>query len=186
MDVFEAITTRRSIRKYKPDPVSDEALNAVLEAALLAPSWKNCQCWHFVVVKDADIKESVADCLAAGKSFENPGKKAVKQAPILIVACAETGKSGMNAGEYATDKGDWFMYDTALAMANLSLAARALGLGTVHLGLFDAAKAGEMLGVPEPFKVVSMTPLGYPDEAPGDVPRKALNEIVSYNAFRLR
>ncbi len=183
MDVFEAIQTRRSVRNYKPDPVNDETLATVFNAARNAPSWKNCQCWRFIAVKNPDIKAKAADCLIGGKSFENPGKKAILQAPVLVVACAETGKSGMNAGEYATDKGDWFMYDIALAMQNLSLAAHALGLGTVHLGLFDAGKVAGLLDVPEGFRVVSMTPLGYPAETPKAVPRKDLSEIVFHDRF---
>jgi len=183
MDVFEAISTRRSIRKYKTEPVDTTTLNKVLDAARLAPSWKNSQCRHLVVVQDTEIKEKIADCLIAGKSFENPGKKAIHQAPVLIIACAEIGKSGMNGGMYATDKGDWFMYDTALAMQNLSLAAHSLGLGTVHLGLFDAGKVSAILKIPASYRVVAMTPLGYPDEKPGIVPRKELTEIVSWNTF---
>ncbi len=183
MDVFEAIKTRRSVRNYKPDTVDDETLTRVFEAARNAPSWKNCQCWRFIAVKNPDTKAKVADCLIGGQSFENPGKKAILQAPVLVVSCAETGKSGMNAGEYATDKGDWFMYDIALAMQNFSLAAHALGLGTVHLGLFDAGKVAGILGVPEGFRVVSMTPLGYPAETPKAVPRKELPEIVFHDRF---
>ncbi len=56
MDLFEAIKKRQSIRKYKPDPVSDKDLNTILEAARLAPSWHNYQCWRFVVVKDPEVK----------------------------------------------------------------------------------------------------------------------------------
>ena len=82
-----------------------------------------------------------------------------------------------------TDKGDWFMFDTALAMHNLVLAAHALGLGTVYVGAFDSFAAAEILGVPEGYSVVSMTPLGYPDEEPGPRPRKELDEIVFYDKF---
>jgi nitroreductase len=68
-------------------------------------------------------------------------------------------------------------------MQNLTLAAHALGLGTVHIGAFDAIKVAETLGVPEGYAVVAMTPLGYPDEAPNPRPRKELNEIVFYDKF---
>lgn len=151
MDLSKAIEQRRSIRKYKTDPVDNKTLEEVLEAARLAPSWKNSQCWRFIVVQNAATKASLADCLIGGKSSDNPSKQAILQAPVLIVACAEMGKSGMNTGEYATDKGDWFMYDTALAMQNLTLAAYSLGLGTVHLGLFDAVKVTEILSILDGF-----------------------------------
>jgi len=187
MEVLEAIKTRRSIRQYKTTPVDDKTLELVLEAARWAPSWKNTQCWRFIVVRDGRIKAEIANCLIKSKRgdvfVDNAGTMAVKQAPVLIVACAELGKSGLNAGVFATDKGDWYMFDTALAMQNLVLAAQAMGLGTVHLGLFDAKKAAEILGVPEGFCVVSMTPLGYPDEQPAVRPRKELSEIVFYDRF---
>jgi nitroreductase len=187
MEVIEAIKTRRSIRQYKPDPVDDKILHTVLEAARWAPSWKNTQCWRFMVVRDSSIKAKIADCLIKSKRgdilVDNGGSIAIKQAPILIVACAELGKSGLNAGEFATDKGDWYMFDTALAMQNLVLAAHSLGLGTVHLSLFDAKKTAEILEIPEGFCVVSMTPLGYPDQEPRTPPRKELSEIIFQNKF---
>ena len=174
---------RRSIRKMKSNPIDDDTLVRVLEAARWAPSWKNTQCWRFVVVRDVGIKSEIAGCMISGRSAENPSSNAIRQAPVLIVACAELGKSGLNAGNFATDKGDWYMYDVALAMQNLVLEAHSLGLGTVHLGLFDAPKVAEILCVPDGFCVVAMTPLGYPDETPGTVPRKELSEIVFNEKF---
>jgi nitroreductase len=184
VDLFEAIKTRRSIRRYKDDPVDDQTIEAVLEAGRWAPSWKNTQCWRFIVVRDAGIKAKLADTLISpvrdGVQGKNGAADAVKQAPAVIVACAELGKSGLNSGALATDKGDWFMFDVGLAMQNIVLAAQALGLGTVHVGLLDHKKAAEILGVPAGFCVVELTPLGYPDpsfeaKAP---PRKTLNEIA--------
>jgi nitroreductase len=75
------------------------------------------------------------------------------------------------------------MFDTALAMQNMVLAATALGLGTVYVGAFDSVAAERVLGVPEGYKVVSMTPLGYPDEDPKPRPRKELSEIVFKDRF---
>jgi nitroreductase len=75
------------------------------------------------------------------------------------------------------------MFDVALAMQNLVLAAHALGLGTVFIGAFDALKVTEILEVPEGFVVVAMTPLGYPDEEPIPTPRKELAEIVFRGRF---
>ena len=75
------------------------------------------------------------------------------------------------------------MFDVALAMQNLVLAAHSLGLGTVFIGLFDAQKAASILEVPEGLCVVSMTPLGYPDQEPTTVPRKELPEIVYYDKY---
>jgi nitroreductase len=184
MELFEAIKTRRSIRRYTSDPVDDTKIETILEAGRWAPSWKNTQCWRFIVVRDANIKAKLADTLIGpvrdNIQGKNPAADAIRQAPVVIVACAELGKSGLNAGNFATDKGDWYMFDVALAMQNIVLAAHALGLGTVHAGLMDAKKAAEILGVPAGFCVVEMTPLGYPDpkyevKVP---PRKELAEIV--------
>jgi nitroreductase len=63
MDAMQAIKGRRSVRKYKPDPVSDEAVEAVLEAARWAPSWTNSQCWRFVVVRDPQMRDNLAATL---------------------------------------------------------------------------------------------------------------------------
>ena len=183
MDVFEAIKTRRSIRKYKPDPISDEDLKKVLEAAHWAPSWANTQVWRFIVVRDPNIKKMVAGTLMKvqfGDDFiKNAATDAMAQAPVLIVACAQTGIAGYNRdGTPVTDKDDWLLFDVALAIQNLTLAARALGLGTVIIGAFDAKKAGEILGVPDGYAVVTMTPLGYPDHTGQAPPRKDLAEII--------
>jgi len=187
MEVLEAIKTRRSIRKYKTTPLDDKTIELVLEAARWAPSWANSQCWRFVVVKDDKIKNKLADTLTA-VSADRPNRaaEAIRNAPVAIVACAEPGKSGYSVQEPrkpVTDKGDWYMFDVALAMQNLTLAAHSLGLGTVHVGAFDAKKVATILGVPEGFYVVSMTPLGYPDEEPPVRPRKELAEIVFYDRF---
>jgi len=179
MEVQEAIEGRRSIRRYKTTPVDGETIGLVLEAARWAPSWANTQCWRFIVVRDNNIKAELAGTLRE----TNPALEAIKNAPVVIVSCAELGKAGCYHGEPTTDKGDWYMFDVALAMQNLVLAAHSLGLGTVHVGLFDAKKAASILEIPEGFCVVSMTPLGYPDQEPRPVPRKELSDIVFYDRF---
>jgi len=187
MEVLEAIENRRSIRQYKAKPVDEKTLELVLEAARWAPSWKNTQCWRFIVIRDSGIKTEIANCLIKSKRddvlVDNPGSMAIVQAPILIVACAELGKSGLNAGVFATDKGDWYMFDVALAMQNLVLAAHSLGLGTVYIGAFDAIKVAEILEVPEGFRVVAMTPLGLPAREGKKPPRKELYEITFHDKF---
>jgi nitroreductase len=187
MELMEAIKGRRSIRRYTPKAVDDKALEIILEAARQAPSWANTQCWRFVVVRDRQLRNKLADTgidVATGKP--NRGTEAMRVTPIAIVVCAEMRKAGYyikEPKEPVTDKGDWYMYDVALAMQNLTLAAHALGLGTVHIGAFDAIKVAEILGVPEGYAVVAMTPLGYPDEEPNPRPRKEMAEIVFYNKF---
>lgn len=179
MEVIEAIKTRRSIRHYKPDPVPEEDIDAVLEAARWAPSWANNQCWRFVVVKDKETKARLAETLTSW----NPARSAIKEAPVVIVACAELGKSGFKDGRPVTDKGDWYMFDVGIAMQNLALAAHSLGLGTVHVGAVDAQKAASVLNVPQGVVVVEMTPLGYPSREGKAPPRKELSELVFHEIY---
>ena len=189
MEVMEAIKTRRSIRKYKATPVDDETIELILEAARWAPSWANTQCWRFIVVRDNNIKAKLAETTRIKRDdtvVDNPSTNAIRQAPVVIVACAELGKSGYYHEEPATDKGDWYMFDVALAMQNLVLAAHSLGLGTVHVGRFDAKQAASILEVPSGFCVVEMTPLGYPEAEAKVRPRKELSEIVFYNKFGVK
>ena len=180
MEVFEAIKNRRSIRRYKTTPVDDKTIEQVLEAARWAPSWANTQCWRFIVVRDDSVKAELASTLTP----YNPAADAIRNAPVTIVVCAELKKSGCYRGQPVTDKGEyWFMFDVALAMQNLTLAAHALGLGTVHVGAFNAGKADSILGVPEGFCVVEMTPLGYPDQEGHTPSRRELPEIVFHDKF---
>ena len=174
MDLMEAIKGRRSIRKYKPDPVPEEALHAVMEAVRWAPSWANTQCWEVIVVKDPRIKSELATAL----SKTNPALSSMTEAPLVVILCGKRGVSGFKKGEVATVKGDWLMFDTGLAMQTLCLTAYALGLGTVVVGSFDHKKAESILGLPDNVEVVAMTPLGYP-VTEGSVPkRKEISEFV--------
>jgi nitroreductase len=185
MDLFEAINNRRSIRRYTSDVVDDDKINAVLEAGRWAPSWGNTQCWRFIVVRGGDIKKKLTETLLPirlpDREIPNPATGAFLLASVIIVVCAEIGKSGGkhgHPGEYVTDKGDWFMFDTALAVQNMVLAAHALGLGTVIIGAFDAAVVEQTLGVPPGYRVVTMFPLGVPAQPGKAPPRKELSELV--------
>jgi nitroreductase len=139
------------------------------------------------VVRDSSIKAELGNML-----MDNPATKAVTNAPVVIVACAELGVSGYNQEKpdtekkLATDKGEWYMFDVALAMENLVLAAQSLGLATVHVARFDAKKAASILQVPDGFCVVEMTPLGYPDQQRDPRPRKELSEIIFYDRFGVK
>lgn len=195
MDLFEAIKTRRSIRRYTADPVDDAKIETILEAGRWAPSWSNTQCWRFIVVRNPEIKTRVADTLMKmeikGELVDNPLIKVFNTVPVLIVICAEEGKSGKKpgpggeGGDFFTDKGDWFMFDTALAVENMVLTTHALGLGTVITGTFDAQEAEKVLGIPEGYRIVTMLPVGIP--LPGQEikipPRKELNEIIDKNRW---
>ena len=181
MDLAEAIKGRRSIRKYKTDPVSEAALQKVMEAVRWAPSWANTQCWEVIVVKEAKVKSELATALSRG----NPALSALTDAPVVLVLCGKKGVSGFYKGQAATVKGDWLMFDAGIAMQNLCLAAHSLGLGTVIIGSFDHKKAEEILGVPQNVEVVAMTPLGYPAVEGITPKRKEISEFVFQNKYRI-
>jgi nitroreductase len=178
MDLFEAIKTRRSVRKFTDKPVEEEKLAAVLEAVRMAPSWANCQCWRMVVVKDKAVKEKISEVsyvesLFAPKGYKaNPSKKALAEAPVVIVLCADPTQSGVLWEQ------NYYLVDSGIASQNLMLAARAEGLGTVFVGIYDEEKVKQLLNIPASIRVVGLFPLGYPleDKKEGP-PRKTLSEI---------
>jgi len=168
VNTYEAIAARRSIRRYKPDPVTEDKVARVLDAARLAPSWKNLQCWRFIVVRGETGKAGIL----SGFQDTNPGKKAITAAPVMIVLCADPQASGKMG-----DK-DYYLVDCGIAMENLMLAATAEGLGTCWLGEFDETPVKTALGIPDAWRIVGMTPLGYADQDPKPRPRKTMEEIV--------
>jgi nitroreductase len=167
MDLFEAIRTRRSIRKYVDKPVEKEKLSRILEAARLAPSAVNLQPWDFIVVTDPKIKGELKSAYP---------KDWFISAPVIIVACASPSKAWVRK-----DGEEYWKVDVAIAMQNLVLAAWAEGLGTCWIGAFNEQEVKKVLGIPEDVRVVAMTPLGYPAEEKGPVTeRKPISEIVHY------
>ncbi len=179
MDLMEAIKGRRSIRKYKPDSVSEEALQKIMEAVRWAPSWANTQCWEVILVKDPKMKSELATVL----SNTNPAFSSMTEAPLVIVLCGKKGVSGFKKGEATTVKGDWLMFDTGIAMQTLCLTAHSLGLGTVVVGNFNHKKAEEILGVPQNVEVVAITPLGYPTTEGSAPKRKETFEFIFYDKY---
>ena len=171
MDVYEAIRTRQSIRRYKPDPVPDDALNRVLDAMRLAPSAGNKQPWRFIVVKDAATREQLAN--------STTGQEFIGHAPIIIVAC------GWEDRAYSKMGGYWnaLRVDVSIAFDHLTLAAAAEGLGTCWIGSFVEEAVRRVLGIPEEVTVIALTPVGYPDESPARRTRKELSEIVCYERW---
>jgi nitroreductase len=163
---------RRSIRRYGDRPVEDEKLEAVLEAARLAPSWANLQCWTYIVVRDPAIKDALAATLE-----NNPARKAVLSAPVVIVACAEPEKSGNVSGQ------PYYMLDIGISMQQLVLEAWNQGLGTCWVGWIQEDEIRDILGVPENVRAVALTPLGYPAVLPESPGRKPLEEIVRYDRW---
>lgn len=179
MDLLDTIRGRKSIRKYKKNPIPESIILQIFEAARLAPSWANTQTWRFILVSDPAVKAGLAEALTSN----NPARSGLVDAPCVICVAAQKGISGLKKGEPVTDKGDWFMFDAGIVMEHVALAAWNFGLGTCHVGAFDAKKVEEVLAIPEGYAIVSMTPLGYPDEKPDDRPRKAMKEILFLDTF---
>ncbi len=169
---IDAIHKRRSVRKYEETEVTDEQLNQVLETLTFAPSWANKQGWQVMVVRSPETKAKVSEVLE-----HNPGQKAVAAAPVLLAVCMDPEASGQLPGR------DYFMVDAGILMDHIMLEAADLGLGTVFIGMFDEEKVRGALGVPEPWRIVGLTPLGVPAKMPGERPRNELSDMVHYETW---
>ena len=164
MNVMEAIRQRRSIRAYQDKPVEEEKLQAVLEAARLAPSASNRQEWRYIVVRDPEMRTKLAE--AAN------GQKFVGEAPVVIVACAKTDGHKMTCGEAC------YPIDVAISLDHITLKAAEEGLGTCWIGAFNQPAVKKLLNIPEEIRVVELMPLGYPADEPAERSRLGLDEIV--------
>jgi nitroreductase len=166
MDVREAIRGRRSIRRYRPDPVPEELLREVLRAGIEAPSAGNLQSRHFYVFRDLGKRRSLER--AAG------GQRYITEAPVTIVVCADL----RIAGRYGERGADLYaVMDCAAAMQNMMLLAHSLGLGTCWIGAFDENEAAKAVEAPVYLRVVGMTPLGYPAETGKEQPKRKFEEL---------
>ncbi len=178
-DLMTLVKERRSIRTYRDDEVSGDALDKILEAVRWAPSWANTQCWEVVVVRDATVKQKLQEVI----SPKNPSTKAMVAAPVLLALCAKRNSSGYYEGKVTTKFGDWFMFDLGLATQNLCLMAHSLGLGTVIVGLFDHDRANTILEVPAGYETVVLIPLGYPAKVSKAPKRREIAEFIHEDRF---
>ena len=165
MDVYEAITVRKSVREFADKDIPEETLMRLLGAARLAPSASNRQEWRFVVVRDAETRRKLA-MAAKNQTF-------VGEAPVVLACCAETNGHVMTCGQPC------YPIDVAIAMDHLALCAAAEGLGTCWIGAFDEAKVKEILSIPPEIRVVELMPVGYPKTpGPATKSRMPLDKIV--------
>jgi nitroreductase len=166
MDTLEAIRDRRSIRKYKSTPVEEEKVGKILEAGRWAPSASNRQPWHFVVVRDKETREKLADAHAYGRFMA--------QSPVVIVVLGDPDIHPK-----------YNLADPHNAVQNMLLAAYSLGLGTCWMGVRDTEIEPEfkrLLSIPEKYRVVCSVSVGYPDHERKST-RKSVDEIVSREKF---
>ncbi len=169
MEFKDIIQKRRSVREFTNEPVPNEKLRRVLEAARLAPSASNHQAWKFVVVKDSNKRKALAQA-ANNQTF-------VGQAPIIIAAVALMPERIMTCGipSYAVD--------LAIAMEHIVLTAVDEGLGTCWIGAFSQENARRILDIPDKYKVVTVMPIGYPARETATRSRKPFEEVVCYEKF---
>lgn len=170
MDAYTAIKKRRSIRKYKKKTVNKKDLIKVLAAAREAPSASNRQEWRFIVVEDKQKKQLLYE--AAKK------QEFVKEAPIILVCCADTDNHIMTCGQAC------YPIDLAIAIDHMTLAAVSLGLGTCWVGSFYEDEVRKILNIPEKIRVVELLALGYPTQT-NKIPknRLSLEQIVFFEEW---
>lgn len=166
MEFFDLIRQRYSVRAYRPDPVEDDKLLQVLEAARLAPTAANRQPFQLLVIHTTGRREELRRIYH---------REWFSQAPLIICACVSLGQSWVRA-----DGKNYFHVDAAIVMDHLILAAANLGLGTCWIANFDAAAAREILELPEGVEPLIFTPLGYPADELRPKERKPLSELVRF------
>lgn len=151
MDVFEAILSRRSTRAFKKDPIQKELILKIMEAGMRAPSAGNQQAWHFIVVEDREILDTIPTI--------SPNAKMCETASAAIIVCGDS--------KLEKHEGMW-VQDCSAAAENILLAAHALGLGAVWTALFprnDRVKnAKKLFSMPENAIPLCIIPIGWPAE----------------------
>ncbi len=170
MDFLDVIKKRRSVRDFKFDPIPDEILFKIIESARLAPSSDNLQPWKFIIVKEKERREKIAE-FCMGQSF-------VGDAPVIIVACGLPTPSRI--GGYTSST----LVDVSIACEHIVLSVENEGLGTCWIGAFDNKKLKRYLSIPEEVQIVGVFPIGYPlREKEWETPRKKMEEIVSFEKY---
>ncbi|MEM3664210.1 MAG: nitroreductase family protein [Candidatus Jordarchaeales archaeon] len=173
MDFFEVVRTRRSVRSYLDEDVSDGEVRRLLEAAILAPSAGNCQPWEFVIVRDKKRKEALSNA-ALGQRF-------VAEAPVVIVVCANVLRTAAHYGSRGANL--YVIQDTAAATQNILLAATAMGLATCWVGAFDERRVWEILELPDEVRPLAIIPVGKSRRTPAMPPRIPLERVVHYEKW---
>ena len=158
METLEAIFTRRSVRDFTHDPVSQEEIEKLLKAGMQAPSAGNEQPWHFVVIDDPDILHAVPEF--------HPYSKMLLDAPLAIQVCSDR--------KLEIKRASWIQ-DCSAATQNILLAAHAMGLGAVWLGIFPKSERvfgmQKLLNLPKDIRPFGLIAVGHPNNKPEPVDR---------------
>ncbi|MFC1958061.1 nitroreductase family protein [Chloroflexota bacterium] len=181
METLEAIKSRASLKTHlSPREIEQEKITKILDAARLAPSARNMQPWRFIIVKGKEaIRKLASEVLPEGN-------RVIEEAPVIIIACANPGDDMVRDGK------EYYLFDVALAVENMVLAATDLGLVTHLMTNLDEGKLKTVLGIPDDVRFVAATPLAYPAEGSYEKAaqerlsqrtRKDMNEVVYLNAW---
>jgi nitroreductase len=164
----ELLHRRRSIRRFHDRPVPDDLIRTALDLARWAPSGANRQPWHFIVVTDEGLRDTLA---SSAKAVFFDLNAHLRNAPVVIAACSDPRVS------------KWHQYDVSAAIMCLLLAVDALGLGACWVGLFDEGRVKELLGVPAELRVAALIPIGFAAEKPAPTPRLEVDEITFWQRW---
>lgn len=173
MNIFEAITTRRSIRSFEKKSVDDKLIGVMLYMATHAPSAGNTQDWQFIVIRDEKQKKKLSEA-ALHQRF-------IAEAPVVIVVCVDLERVSLRYGK----RGETiysFQHSGAVTMI-LTLTARALGLDSCWVGAFDEEKVEHILELPETIRPVVILPVGYAKERPEKPRRIPFENVTSVDKF---
>lgn len=194
MEFNDLVLKRRSVRKFKADPVPPKVLRRILEAGRWAPSGANLQPWKFIVITSAEVKNNIADVCTqysrrVWKNFTPEtarflggrggtwNKSHMKVIPVLVAVCYCVTEEPL--AEYALASAWAAIENMLLATTNENLAACIY----THSGRDEEEALKEVLAIPEDYHLAAIIQLGYPRKVPPMPPRKKLNEIVSYEHF---
>ncbi|UCG53994.1 MAG: nitroreductase family protein [Dehalococcoidia bacterium] len=167
MDFFELAKKRYSVRAYKSTPIEYGKLQEVLNAARIAPTAANRQPFQLIIIQTQGRKEELL------RIYNKPW---FVEAPLIICICSIPSESWTRK-----DGKNYCDVDVAIAMDHLILAATEQGLGTCWVGAFEPGEARKVLKLPDGIEPIAFTPLGYPNDKPGDIVRKTIEELVQYH-----
>lgn len=179
--VRDAILQRRSIRRFRPDPVSEAVVELILEAGTKGPTGGNMQPWEFIVIDDDYVKKAVVEATYSGY-YSGPGNPQswILTAPLLIVVCCDFKRT---FARYGTDGYKYASLDVAAAINNMLLAAIGEGLGSCWVGGYREDEIIKALDLPDRVRPLGLLPIGYPDENPSPRPRLPISYITHRNRF---
>lgn len=185
MEFLEVIKTRKSIRDFSSKSIPEEILQEILEAGRIAPSFQNRQCWHFIVITEPKLRKQ----LALHNGLIGKVNFFIKDAPVIIVACANPSQSG------TLNQQNYYLVDVAIAFQQMMLTAWNFGIGSCWLAAFSEKKVKKILALPANFRIVAISPFGYPNKKEHlyskavktiarSKRRKDIEKIVSYNYYK--